>query len=237
MKASHQQQETLLELSQIDLQIRRNHIATDSLINGTEIESARAELMKLSETLLNERNALDALEIDLSRAAQDLALVEDRINKDNQRLEQSSNQKDIQGIQHELVSLAKRKDTLEDAELELLDRVEAQKSQVESISAEREAAQSLLASLEAAQASELAKLKSGAMLLAEDRVRALANLSEELSAHYEKLKARGAGVGRFSGISCGACGMTMTGASLDEVRATPMDELAHCAECNGILVR
>lgn len=237
MKASHQQQETLLELSQIDLQIRRNHIATDSLINGTEIESARAELMKLSETLLNERNALDALEIDLSRAAQDLALVEDRINKDNQRLEQSSNQKDIQGIQHELVSLAKRKDTLEDAELELLDRVEAQKSQVESISAEREAAQSLLASLEAAQASELAKLKSGAMLLAEDRVRALANLSEELGAHYERLKARGAGVGRFSGISCGACGMTMTGASLDEVRATPMDELAHCAECNGILVR
>jgi len=237
MKASHQQQETLLELSQIDLQIRRNQIATAALINGTDIESARAELMQLSESLLNERNTLDALEVDLSRAAQDLALVEDRIQKDEQRLAQSSNQKDVQGIQHELASLAKRKDTLEDAELELLERVEVQKAQLANIANSRDLAQKKLSSLEEGQTAELAKLKSGAMLLAEDRMRALANLSEELGVHYEKLKARGAGVGRFSGISCGACGMTMTGASLDEVRATPMDELAHCAECNGILVR
>lgn len=237
MKASHQQQETLLELSQIDLQIRRNQIATDALVNGTEIEATRAELMQMSENLLAERNSLDALEIELNRAAQDLALVEDRIAKDNHRLEQSSNPKDIQGIQHELISLAKRKDTLEDAELALMEKVEQAKAEVDLVSNERDSVQQRLSRLEADQATELAKLKSGAMLLAEDRVRAIANLSEELATHYEKLKARGAGVGRFSGIACGACGMTMTGASLDEVRATPMDELAHCAECNGILVR
>jgi predicted nucleic acid-binding Zn-ribbon protein len=179
MKASHQQQETLLELSQIDLQIRRNQIATAALINGTDIESARAELMQLSESLLNERNTLDALEVDLSRAAQDLALVEDRIQKDEQRLAQSSNQKDVQGIQHELASLAKRKDTLEDAELELLERVEVQKAQLANIANSRDLAQKKLSSLEEGQTAELAKLKSGAMLLAEDRMRALANLSEE----------------------------------------------------------
>lgn len=237
MKASQQQQETLLELSQIDLQIRRNSLATSALVNGTEIEAARAELMQLSEQLLASRNSLDALDLDLKRAAQDLALVEERIARDQQRLEQSSNSKDIQGIQSELTSLAKRKDTLEDAELALIERVEAQSAEVLSIAKEREAAQAKLNSLEEGQATELAKLKSGAMLLAEDRARAISNLSEELAAHYEKLKARGAGVGRFSGIACGACGMTMTGASLDAVRATPMDELAHCAECNGILVR
>jgi len=237
MKASQQQQETLLELSQIDLQIRRNSLATSALVNGTEIEAARSELMQLSEQLLASRNSLDALDLDLKRAAQDLDLVELRIARDQQRLEQSSNSKDIQGIQSELTSLAKRKDTLEDAELALIERVEAQSAEVLSIAKEREAAQAKLNSLEEGQATELAKLKSGAMLLAEDRARAISNLSEELAAHYEKLKARGAGVGRFSGIACGACGMTMTGASLDAVRATPMDELAHCAECNGILVR
>ncbi|MFM6977765.1 MAG: hypothetical protein ACKOWR_03515, partial [Micrococcales bacterium] len=91
--------------------------------------------------------------------------------------------------------------------------------------------------LEQNQEAELAKLKSGGALLSQNRDRAIANLPDELVQHYEKLKARGSGVGRFSGISCGACGMTMTGANLDEVRATPMDELAHCAECSGILVR
>lgn len=237
MKASQQQQETLLELSQIDLQIRRNQIATEAILKGSESESARAQLMNLSEQLLTERNALDALEIELSRAAQDLELVEERIAKDQQRIDQATNPKDIQGIQHELASLAKRKDTLEDAELALIEKVEIQKATAQAISAQRESAQQELSRIEQEQSAELAKLKSGAMLLAEDRKRAMANLSEELSAHYEKLKARGAGVGRFSGIQCGACGMTMTGANLDEVRATPMDELAHCAECNGILVR
>jgi uncharacterized protein len=237
MKASHQQQETLLELSQIDLQIRRNEKAIEAILRGEAIESTRSELMRLSELLLNERNSLDALKVDLDRSAQDLQLVEERIAKDQLLVAQSSNSKDIQGIQHELVSLAKRKDTLEDAELVLLEKVELQNEVVASISNQREAKQKELTTLEAERESELAKLKSGAMLLSEDRVRALANLSQELADHYEKLKSRGAGVGRFSGIACGACGMTMTGASLDEVRATPMDELAHCAECNGILVR
>ncbi|MFM6980424.1 MAG: zinc ribbon domain-containing protein, partial [Micrococcales bacterium] len=203
MKASQQQQETLLELSQIDLQIRRNQIAIDALVNGKDIQAARQVLLELSEKLLNERNTLDTLEIDLARAAQDLALVEDRISKDKNRLEQSSNQKDIQGIQHELVSLDKRKDTLEDAELELLERVEVQKAQLAEIISTRDAAQKTLASLEQNQEAELAKLKSGGALLSQDRQRAIANLPDELVQHYEKLKARGSGVGRFSGISCG----------------------------------
>lgn len=237
MKASQQQQEVLLELSQIDLQIRRNQLAIDSLQKSVEIEEARAELMALSENLINARNAVDALQLDLKRAEQDLQLVEERIAKDNIRLEQSSNPKDIQGIQHELVSLAKRKDTLEDAELVLIEKVEMQVTEVAAISTARDEVQARMDRIESQQATELSKLKSGAMLLNEDRARAIANIPNELAQHYEKLKARKSGVGRFSGIACGACGMTLTGANLDEIRATPMDELAHCGECGGILVR
>jgi predicted nucleic acid-binding Zn-ribbon protein len=237
MKASQQQQETLLDLGQIDLQIRRSRLALEALQNSAELDEVRAELMQLSEVLLSQRNTLDSLEIDLSRAAQDLELVDERIKKDKDRLEQSSNPRDIQGIQHELISLAKRKDTLEDAELVLMEKVESAKVDVAVVTQTREAVQHKLSSLEANMDAEVAKLKSGIVLLNEDRERAKANLSAELADHYEKLRDRGVGVGRFSGIACGVCGMTMTGAGLDEVRATPMDELAHCMECNGILVR
>jgi len=237
MKASQQQQETLLDLGQIDLQIRRNNLALEALSKDSAIEQTRAELMQLSETLLVQRNAHDALELDLSRAAQDLELVEQRIERDKQRLEQSSSPKDIQGIQHELGALAKRKDALEDAELVLLEKVEASKADVAEISAARDLIQSKLSTLEEQQLAQAAKLKSGAALLAEDRDRAKRQLSPELAEHYEKLFSRGVGVARFSGIACGVCGMTMTGSGLDEVRATPMDELAYCSECNGILVR
>ena len=237
MKASQQQQETLLDLGQIDLQIRRSKLALEALQNSAELDEVRSELMQLSEVLLSQRNTLDSLEIDLSRAAQDLELVDERIKKDKERLEQSSNPRDIQGIQHELISLAKRKDTLEDAELVLMEKVEIAKVEVAAVTQAREAVQQKLSSLEANMDAEVAKLKSGIVLLNEDRERAKANLSAELADHYEKLKDRGVGVGRFSGIACGVCGMTMTGAGLDEVRSTPMDELAHCMECNGILVR
>jgi predicted nucleic acid-binding Zn-ribbon protein len=237
MKASQQQQEVLLDLGQIDLQIRRSKLALEALLSSAELDEIRAELMQLSEFLLSQRNALDSLEIDMSRAAQDLELVDERIKKDNDRLEQSSNPKDIQGIQHELSSLAKRKDTLEDAELVLMEKVEMAKAEVADVTQKRESVQHKLSNLEASTDAEVAKLKSGIVLLNEDRDRAKANLPAELADHYEKLKLRGVGVGRFSGIACGVCGMTMTGAGLDEVRATPMDELAHCMECNGILVR
>jgi len=237
MKASQQQQETLLDLSQIDLQIRRNHLALEAISNSDEIQNVRAALMQHSEALLVQRNALDALELDLSRAAQDLELVEVRIEKDKATLDQSSNPKDIQGLQHELVSLAKRKDTLEDAEIVLLEKVEAGKNELAAIAKSRDDVQRDLDKLEHEQSAEIAKLKSGSALLVEDRNRAKANLPAELADHYEKLKARGVGVARFSGISCGVCGMTLTGSGLDEIRSTPMDELAHCSECSGILVR
>ena len=237
MKASQQQQEVLLELSQIDLLIRRNQIAVENLHKSSELDQARGQLLALSEELINARNVLDALRLDLKRAEQDLKLVEDRIATDNLRLEQSSSPKDIQGIQHELVSLNKRKDTLEEAELVLIEKVDEQANEVELITASRDEVQALMNRIENDQNTELAKLKSGAMLLIEDRARAISNIPKELAEHYEKLKARKVGVGRFSGIECGACGMTLTGANLDEIRATPMDELAHCGECGGILVR
>ena len=237
MKASAQQQETLLELSQIDLQLRRNKMAVEAIIQGSAIEDIRRELLSVSEELLHSRNLADSLQIELSRAEQDLHLVEERITKNQQRLDQSSNPKDIQGIQHELVSLNKRLSDLEDAELVLMDKVDQQNAAVAENQTRRDSIQEQMTALEASQASELAKLKSGAMLLQEDRERTTRNLNEELVSHYENLALRGVAVGRFSGISCGACSMTLSGAALDEIRNTPMDELAHCNECNGILVR
>jgi predicted nucleic acid-binding Zn-ribbon protein len=80
-------------------------------------------------------------------------------------------------------------------------------------------------------------LNSGQQLLREDRARNLGLLTAEVAEHYEKLFARGVGVGRLDGLICDACGMTLSGDSIDAVRNTPADELAHCGECGAILVR
>jgi predicted nucleic acid-binding Zn-ribbon protein len=166
-----------------------------------------------------------------------LKLVETRIAKDEQLLQQSSNQKDVQGIQRQLQALAKRMGELEDAELVLLERKDEISGSLQSINDERAEIQTVLATLETQQTAGLAKLTSGQQLLREDRARNLSQLSSELAEHYEKLFAKGVGVGRLDGLVCDACGMTLGGDSLESVRNTPADELAHCGECGAILVR
>jgi predicted nucleic acid-binding Zn-ribbon protein len=237
MKATPQHQETLLELNRIDLQLRRNQKQIDDINRGEQVQAQRQLLLANSERLLVARNELDALELELTRAETDLKLVEGRIAKDETRLQQSSNQKDVQGIQSELQSLAKRRGELEDAELVLLERKDEMLANLKTIESERAEIQSTLEALEREQTSGLAKLNSGQQLLREDRARNLGLLTAEVAEHYEKLFARGVGVGRIDGLICDACGMTLSGDSIDAVRNTPADELAHCGECGAILVR
>ena len=237
MKATSEHQSTLLELSRIDLQLRRNQKSIDEITRGDEVLAQRQLLLANSERLLVARNELDALELELVRAETDLNLVETRIAKDEQLLQQSSNQKDVQGIQSQLQALAKRRGELEDAELVLLERKDEISASLQSINDERAEIQAVLATLETQQTAGLAKLTSGQQLLREDRARNLSQLSSELAEHYEKLFARGVGVGRLDGLVCDACGMTLGGDSLESVRNTPADELAHCGECGAILVR
>jgi predicted nucleic acid-binding Zn-ribbon protein len=237
MKATAQNQETLLELNRIDLQLRRNQRSIDEITLGAEVQAQRQLLLANSERLLVARNEMDALELELSRAETDLGLVEGRIAKDESRVLQSSNQKDVQGIQSELQSLTKRKSELEDAELVLLERKDGINLNLQTIGAERAEIQARLEELEQRQTAGLAKLNSGQQLLREDRARNLGLLSVELADHYEKLFAKGVGVGKLDGLICDACGMTLSGDSLDSVRNTPADELAHCGECGAILVR
>lgn len=237
MKATPQHQETLLELNRIDLQLRRNQKQIDEISRGEQVQAQRQLLLANSERLLVARNELDALELELTRAETDLKLVEGRIAKDETRLQQSSNQKDVQGMQSELQSLAKRKGELEDAELVLLERKDEILANLKTIELERAEIQKTLEVLENEQTSGLAKLNSGQQLLREDRARNLGLLTAELSEHYEKLFSRGVGVGRLDGLICDACGMTLSGDSIDAVRNTPADEVAHCGECGAILVR
>jgi predicted nucleic acid-binding Zn-ribbon protein len=237
MKATPQHQETLLELNRIDLQLRRNQKQIDEINRGEQVQAQRQLLLANSERLLVARNELDALELELTRAETDLKLVEGRIAKDETRLQQSSNQKDVQGMQSELQSLAKRKGELEDAELVLLERKDEILANLKTIELERAEIQKTLEILESEQTSGLAKLNSGQQLLREDRARNLGLLTAEVSEHYEKLSSRDVGVGRLDGLICDACGMTLSGDSIDAVRNTPADELAHCGECGAILVR
>lgn len=237
MKASPSQQADLLSLSNLDLEITRARVALAGLTSGEAFSEMRAAQREAASSLIDSRNQLDSVELELKRAEADLALVEQRIEKDNLRLNQTSSSKDAQGIQAELETLKKRKSELEDLELAVLERKEQAEAAYKTILSDKQAIDEELASKEAANETEIMKLKSGLDLLTQQRAQEVSRSDIELFALYEKKAARGVAVGRLLNRECGACRMTIGATALAEITALPQDEIATCPDCQAILVR
>jgi predicted nucleic acid-binding Zn-ribbon protein len=237
MKASESQQADLLSLSNLDLEITRARLVLAALVSGEEFTQIRQSQRDAASKLIESRNQLDSVELELSRAESDLKLVEQRIEKDNLRLNQTSSSKDAQGIQSELETLKKRKSELEDLELAVLERKEEVEAVYQTILSDKQVIDDELAAKESANEAEILKQRSGLDLMTQQRAQQVSRMDTELFALYEKKAARGVAVGRLINRECGACRMTIGATALAEMAALTRDEIATCPDCQAILVR
>lgn len=195
MKARLLDQQLLIDLARLDGVIR-----TADAARRNPAQSARVS------ELLNERHAQSAVltgllgdrddaRAELDRLESDVALVDARTARDTERLAATSNAKEAQGLEHELVSLAKRKSDLEDAELvimEKLETAEAAVAQQEAAIAEINAEGARLsAEGKAAVAAATASWESATR----DREALAARVPADLLGLYDRLAARGVGAG------------------------------------------
>jgi predicted nucleic acid-binding Zn-ribbon protein len=237
VKANLQDQKRLLELVELDLNLVKSAGDRAKLLAATDIQIASEKTLSLSDQLIDARNRVGDLELELKRSENDLELVETRIAKDKQRLSTTSSSKDAQGIEHELTTLAKRKSELEDAELgimEELDKVRAELSVAESA---KSAAENELSSLRASLSSEMAQLDSKRAELSAKRVALVGLIDGELALAYQRKADRSVAVGKLTGRECGACRLSITATNLEEIVALPADEISECPNCQAYLVR
>lgn len=237
MKASEAQQADLLSLANLDHEISRSKAAIKNLSSGAQFADMREAQRVLAAKLINARNALDTVELELKRSETDLELVEQRIAKDVARLNSTNNSKDAQGIQSELESLKRRKSDLEDIEIAILDQKEETSAAYATVASDKSIVDEELSDAETRNEAELMKLRSGLDLLSNDRAQQAARLSTELIELYEKKASRGVPVGRLVGRDCGACHISLGATALNEVQSLPRDEIATCPECQAILIR
>lgn len=237
MKASPSQLADLLSLNNLDLEITRSRVALAGLTNGEAFAELREAQRAAASSLIESRNQLDSVELEFKRAEADLTLVEQRIAKDNERLNQTSSSKDAQGIQAELETLKKRKSELEDLELAVLERKEDCEAAYATILSDKQAIDQELSAKELTNEAEIMKQRSGLDLIAQQRAQQAALISAELMAFYDKKTSRGIAVGRLLNRECGACHMSIGATALAEITALPQDEIATCPDCQAILVR
>ena len=237
MQATTNQQQAILELGSIDLEIQRAKKTIADLADPNRMADFRAKQTEFASQLIDARNALDSLISELRRAEVDLDLVEQRIAKDNQRLNQTSSPKDAQGIQFELETLAKRKSDLEDIELAVLERKEIAESDFKDLNEAKSSLDAQIFEKENEIQAQIMKLRSGLELLTQKRAQVASNLPGELFELYEKKAARAVAVGRLNGRECGACRMNIQATAIAEIQNLPADEIATCPECQAILIR
>jgi len=237
MKASEAQQADLLSLANLDQEISRSRAAIKNLSSGAQFASLRETQRELAAKLINARNALDTVELELKRSETDLELVEQRIAKDVARLNSTNNAKDAQGIQSELESLKRRKSDLEDIELAILEQKEESSAAFATVAADKATVDEELSAGEAKNETEIMKLRSGLDLLTNDRAQQASRISAELIELYDKKASRGVPVARLAGRECGACRISLGATAFNDVESLPRDAIATCPECQAILIR
>ena len=237
MKANLQDQKRLLELVDLDLTLVRNAGDRAKLQSATAISEASEKALALSDQLIDARNKVGDLELELKRSENDLELVENRIAKDNQRLTSTTSAKDAQGIEHELTTLAKRKSELEDAELGIMEDLEAVRAQLSLAENAKSAAEKELAALRSALETNTSALDSARAELSSKRSALIGLIDPELAAAYQRKADRNVAVGKLVGRECGACRLSITATNLEEIVALPADEIAECPNCQAYLVR
>lgn len=134
MKASVSDQNSLIELQRIDSAIMVSQHKLRALPEREQLLSIEARLSASAELLTVAEAELADVTIDLRRSEADVESVADRMAKDEVRLNSgSAAPKELEQLQHEIATLAKRKSELEDSELEIMMKVDAAKERVATI--------------------------------------------------------------------------------------------------------
>jgi predicted nucleic acid-binding Zn-ribbon protein len=182
---------------------------------------------------------------DLSRAQRkaddDVEQVKGRRVRDQQRLDSGSvtNPKDLERLQHELVSLDRRISELEDTELDVMEQLESAQAQLTEDRTTLEDLDARTAGLVEARDRRVAGLREQGSALVRERAQAVTGMPADLLGLYEKLREQKGGVGAalLRARRCEGCSLELNSGDLATIGKQPVDEVVRCEECGRILVR
>lgn len=240
MKADPKVQVRLLDLQGHDAALARLEHRRRTLPELTVITTADAQLAELRNDVVRAGTAVGDLDRELRRLENDVEQVRRRSERDQQRMQSGAvPAKELESLQREVESLARRQSDLEDSQLELMEQreqAEAAAAEVRSLAATVEAEK---AAAETARDLAYAEIDAAAAADTAGRTTVAAELPADLVALYEKVLAQSGGVGAaaLKHRRCEGCRLEMLGAELRAIRVAADDDVLRCENCRRILVR
>jgi predicted nucleic acid-binding Zn-ribbon protein len=240
MRASKSAQEKLLALQALDssliqLDHKAKNLPVSKFLDDKIIAHATArDLCVAAETEKSD------IKHELLKSEVDVEQVVSRIERDEKRL--SSGQgtpKELEQLQHELESLAKRRAELEEIELEVMVRIEALDQRIASLSTERDALHEEVIKFSKEKEVALEEINRAKNATITERSALVIEIEPELLNLYEKIRASADGIGaaRLHAGKCQGCNLTINASDLSRINSLPEDDVVRCEECRRILVR
>ncbi|NDA82186.1 MAG: hypothetical protein EBY01_03870, partial [Actinobacteria bacterium] len=180
------------------------------------------------------------VEAELRRAESDVEQVVGRIEKDQKLIDSGTvSAKDLENLLGELKSLGRRKEELEEVELEVMVRLEEINARITEHSSERDRFESEANAHAAERDNALAEIDSARTSLLADRQEIESGISKELIELYLKVRELNGGVGaaKLENGQCLGCHLQINAVEVTRIKALPDDEVVRCDECRRILVR
>ena len=234
-------QRRLLDLQDVDLQLDQVAHKRKSLPEHRALAELVAEKTVVDHDLVTADTEVSDLQREQKKADTDVEQVRQRKARNQQRIDsgQISSPKDLENLQHEIGSLDRRISDLEDAELEVMEKLEAAEGIQADLRTRAEAFAGRQTELETIRDAALKELDEQRAELGDKRATIAAELPDALVTQYQRLREHNGGIGAapLVGKRCMGCRMELAPSDLNRIKAAAPDAVLRCEECGRILVR
>jgi len=194
----------------------------------------------LNDDLVRAQTALNDVQREITKADSDVQLVRERSARNQTRMDAGQGTaKDMQALQHEVDSLARRQSALEDVELEVMERAEGLAADVSRLEAGCAEMTVRVVELKAVCDKTLAELDAEVEQIHRSRADVVVGVGDDLVALYEKIRASSDGIGAavLRHRRCEGCNLELNQVDINRFTAAAQDEVLRCEECRRILIR
>ena len=240
MQASTEQQSLILELQLIDNEIMQANTKLKSLPEIEQLLHIEKRVTAANDEMAVVKSESDQIALELRRGEVDVETVTDRIKKDEARLSSvNATPKELEQLQHEVETLKKRQEALEEIELEIMIRNDAVIARKNTLTTDLTSLQTLKDEISGRLQSATDEINK--VIAAKNTARTLVanKIEKPLLDLYEKIRGKGGGVGAAAlvGNKCNGCNLAINAVEMERIKSLAKDELLRCEECRRILVR
>ncbi|HEY9439235.1 MAG TPA: C4-type zinc ribbon domain-containing protein [Streptomyces sp.] len=241
MNAAPADQIRLLEVQALDLRLSQLAHKSTALPEHAEIDTQNSDLAHLRDLLVASRAEESDTAREQTKAEQDVDQVRQRAARDQQRLDSGAitSPKDLESLQREIASLAKRQSDLEDVVLEIMERRESAQERVTELTGRVASVQAKVDDATVRRDAAIREIDAEIATVTKDREVVAGSVPADLLKLYDRLRAQGGGVGaaRLYQRRCEGCRLELNITEVNDVKAASPETVLRCENCQRILVR